>query len=156
MALPAAGKVLKDVDLSKTYPRSPRAKLAGLVMLARTSDKARANNAGTPGEYHFGCGMDRHVLGFLGSEPAEFAKAVAELGADDRIASWAQARLKGKSGADVDHFNADFAEDAPTPGSEGEKFHHVERERLGRPDITSWFDLLDLDEGREVPRRVAA
>jgi len=156
MALREAGKALKDVDLSKTYPRSPRAKLAGLVMLARTTDKARASNAGTPGEYHFGCGMDRHVLGFLGSEPAEFAKAVAQLGTEDRIASWAQARLSGKSAADIDRFNADFAQDGPTPGSDSEEFHHGERERLGRPDITTWFDLLDLDEGREVPRRVAA
>ena len=42
------------MDLTKTYPRSPKAKLAGVVMLARTTDKARANNAGTAGPYHFG------------------------------------------------------------------------------------------------------
>ena len=156
MALRRAGKAQKDVDLSKTYPRSPRAKLAGLVMLARTADKARANNGGTPGVYHFGCGMDRHVLGFLGTEPEAFAKTVAQLSTDDRIATWALERLKGKSAADVDRFNAEFAQDAPAPGSDGELFFRGERERLGRADIATWFDLLDADEGREVPHPVAA
>ena len=156
MALRAAGKALKDVDLSKNYPRSPRAKLAGLVMLARTTDKARANNAGTPGEYHFGCPMDQHVLGFLGSESAAFAKVVAQSRNDDQIQAWALERLRGKSVAEIDYFNSDFAADAPEAGGNGEKFFRAERARLGREDITTWFDLLDADEGREVPQRVAA
>ena len=125
-------------------------------MLARTTDKARANNAGTPGEYHFGCPMDRDVLGFLSVEPEAFAKTVAQLRTDDEIATWARERLIGKSAADIDRFNAEFAQDSPAPGSDSEKFFHSERERLGRSDITTWVDLLDVDEGRDVPRRIAA
>ena len=144
------------MDLTKTYPRSPREKLAGLVMLARTTDKARANNAGTPGPYHFGCGMDRHVLAFVGSDPETFAQKVADLRDDSNIEAWARERLTGKSASDVARFNAEFAEDAPEAGSDGEKFYIVERARLGRDDITTWFDLLDVDEGRPVAQHSIA
>lgn len=144
------------MDLTKTYPRSPRAKLAGVVMLARTSDKARAYNAGTAGEYHFGCGMDKHVLAFLGSDPETFAKKVAQAPDDATIETWAREQLKSKSSSDIDSFNADFAQDGPEPGSDGEKFLISERTRLGRADITTWFDLLDLDEKRPVPQHSIA
>jgi hypothetical protein len=140
------------MDLTKTYPRSPRAKLAGVVMLARTLDKARASNAGTPGEYHFGCGMDKHVLAFLGSDPATFAKTVAQAPDDATIEVWAREKLAGSSPDAIEQFNAEFAHDSPEPGSDGEKFLIGERTRLGRGDITTWFDLLDLDEGRQVPQ----
>jgi hypothetical protein len=130
--------------------------LAGVVMLARTTDKARGNNAGTPGEYHFGCGMDKHVLSFLGSEPTAFAKLVTELRDDDKIEAWARERLADKSAAEIELFNSEFEQDSPERGSDGEKFLIGERQRLGRDDVTTWFDLLDVDEGRPVPQRIAA
>lgn len=144
------------MDLTKSFPRSPREKTAGVVMLARTTDKARAHNAGTPGPYHYGCGMDRHVLGFLGTDPDRFAPLIADLRDDAKIESWAREQLKGKSDAEIRQFNEEFALDGPESGSDSEKFFRGEQQRLGRDDITSWFDLLDLDEQREVPRRVAA
>lgn len=144
------------MDLSKTYPRSPNTRFAGVYMLARTTDKARAHNAGTPGPYHFGCGMDTHVLGFLGSNPESFAGVVAELGDDGKIEAWARERLNGKTAQEIDTFNTEFAQDTPEPGGEGEKFYRSERQRLGRNDITTWFELLDVDEGRPVPSRVSA
>jgi hypothetical protein len=144
------------MDLSKTYPRSPNTRFAGLYMLARTTDKARAHNAGTPGPYHFGCGMDTHVLGFVGSDPDSFAKVVDELGDDAKIEAWASDRLKGKTAQEIDSFNIEFSQDVPEPGGEGEKFYRSEQQRLGRNDITTWFELLDVDEERPVPRRVPA
>ena len=155
MARYASRKASLGMDLTKTYPRSPREKLAGLFMLARTTDKARAYNAGTPGPYHFGCGMDKHVLGFLGSDPEEFAKVVAARGDEGSIGAWAHAHLQGKSAGDIESFNADFAQDAPEPNSDSEGFYKGEQERLGRPDIRTWFDLLDADEGRPVPQTSA-
>jgi hypothetical protein len=144
------------MDLTKTYPRSPNAKLAGVVMLARTTDKARAHNADTPGPYHFGCGMDRHVLSFLGSEPDAFAKTVADLRDDAKIEAWARQRLADKKPTEIETFNAEFAQDTPEPGGDGEKFFRSEQERLGRNDVQTWFEILDLDEGRPVPHRTAA
>ena len=144
------------MDLTTRFPRSPRATLAGLVMLARTTDKARAHNAGTPGPYHYGCGMDRHVLAFLGTDPESYATTVATLGDDLAIESWAKSKLTDKSGSDIATFNAEFAEDGPEAGSDSERFYKSEQQRLHRDDIKSWFELLDVDEGRDVPRRAAA
>lgn len=144
------------MDLTKTFPRSPREKLGGLFMLARTTDKAHAHNAGTPGPYHYGCGMDRHVLAFLGSDADEFAKFVAQRGDDAAIVTWAQERLSGKSPAEIESFNAEFAQDVPEPNSKSDEFYKSEQQRLGRADIRTWFDLLDADEGRPIPQASAA
>ncbi|MBV8081648.1 MAG: DUF5069 domain-containing protein [Candidatus Eremiobacteraeota bacterium] len=144
------------MDLSKTYPRSPNTRFAGVFMLARTTDKARAHNAGALGPYDYGCGMDRHVLGFLGTDPDSFAKVVADLRDDAKIEAWARERLADKSNQDLETFNAEFAADTPEPGGAGERFLRGEQQRLGRDDITTWFELLDADEGRPLSRRVPA
>ena len=59
------------MDLTKHYPRSVREPFAGVVQIGRTIDKARAHVAGTVGEYHYNCPMDRAVFAFLGVEDAE-------------------------------------------------------------------------------------
>ena len=56
----------RSMDLTKEYPRSVKDKFAGVVMLGRTTDKGRAFAAGTAGEYHYNCPMDKAVFGFLG------------------------------------------------------------------------------------------
>ncbi len=49
-------------DLTKTFPRSPRIKMAGLAHVARMTDKARALKMGTQGEYKYPCPLDEIVL----------------------------------------------------------------------------------------------
>src|SRR5271168_3100384 len=61
-------------DLTKEYPRSPRETLAGYVLAARVLDKCRSVIAGTPGEYHFDCPLDRYF--------------VATGADDDAVAAW--------------------------------------------------------------------
>src|SRR4029434_4797383 len=53
-------------DLTQRPPRSPRSRLGGYSVLPRALDKARATLAGTHGEYHFNCPVDRHFLRFVG------------------------------------------------------------------------------------------
>ncbi len=73
------------MDLTTQHPRSANEMMAGLVSLARMTDKARASIDGTLGDYHFDCPHDART------------------------------------------------QVAP-----------------GRSDIVTWFDVLDLDEGRTV------
>ena len=54
------------MDLTTSYPRSVKEKIAGVVMIARTTDKAKAKAHGNIGEYHYNCPMDQAVFGFLG------------------------------------------------------------------------------------------
>jgi hypothetical protein len=46
----------------------------------------------------------------------------------------------------------------PAAGSDGEKYFLELRGQIApdRTDVTAWADLLDLDEKRNVPQRVAA
>jgi hypothetical protein len=142
------------MDLTATVPRSPKDKLLGLVSLARTIDKAKAYNEGHLGEYDYDCPHDKPLFEFLGTDGAAFAAKVKELQTDDAIAEWIRsAFLSKKTQADIDAFNADRMHWHPEPGSHAAEYFDKLREQVapGRREIVTWFDLLDLDEGRPVP-----
>lgn len=142
------------MNLTTTVPRSAKDKLAGLVSLKRVIDKAKAYNEGTLGEYDYDCPHDKPLFEFLGTNGDEFARKVKELATDDAIAAWVQSQfLAGKSAADIEQFNDRRMRWHPDPGSHAEHYFADLREKVapGRPEIATWFDLLDLDEGRPVP-----
>ncbi|HEY1429033.1 MAG TPA: DUF5069 domain-containing protein [Candidatus Tumulicola sp.] len=142
------------MDLTKTAPRSAKDKLAGLVSLERTIDKAKAFNDGDLGDYHYDCPHDKPLFEFLGTNGPEFAQKVKELGSDQAVATWLQQKsLSHKSQADIDAFNDDRMHWHPDAGTDSAMFFDSERRRVApdRPEIVTWFDLLDLDEGRPVP-----
>jgi Domain of unknown function (DUF5069) len=142
------------MDLTKTAPRSPNDKLAGIVSLKRTIDKSKANDEGHLGEYHFDCPHDKPLFEFLGTNAAEFGAKVRELKTDDAIATWVlQNGLRDKSADEIEEFNVARRRWHPDPGSDSEKYFKetLAKAAPGRTDIETWFDLLDLDEGRPVP-----
>ncbi len=147
------------MDLTKEYPRSPNERLLTLVSLARTIDKARAYNEGKLGEYHYDCPHDKPLFQFLGVDANTFAKKVGELGTDEEILEWVgRSLLSRATPRDIAAFNQDRIHWRPYPGSDGEKAFNELRQKVApdRTDITTWFDLLDLDEQRPVPRRLKA
>jgi hypothetical protein len=142
------------MDLTTTAPRSAKDRLAGLVSLKRVIDKAKAHNEGTLGEYDYDCPHDRPLFEFLGTNGEEFARKVRELETDDAIAKWVQsAFLSRKTPAEIEAFNAARMRWHPEPGSHSEEYFRKLREQVApdRPEIATWFDLLDLDEKRPVP-----
>jgi hypothetical protein len=142
------------MDLTTSAPRSAKDKMAGLVSLKRVIDKAKAHNAGTLGDYDYDCPHDKPLFEFLGTNGEEFARKVKELGSDDAIANWVQsAFLAKKTPAEIEAFNAERMQWHPEPGSHGEEYFRDLRDQVapGRPEIVTWFDLLDLDEKRPVP-----
>jgi len=140
------------MDLTKEYPRSPKERLAGIVSLARTIDKAKAYKSGTLGEYDYDCPHDRPVFDFLGTDGETFANVVAQSHSDDEIVAWLRGntKLAKKSQAELDAFNADRLHWHPQPGTPSAGYFESMRTALQRPDIETWFDLLDLDEKRAV------
>jgi hypothetical protein len=142
------------MDLTKTAPRSAKDKLAGIVSLRRTIDKAKANDEGHLGDYHYDCPHDKPLFEFLGTNAEEFSQKVRELKTDDAIARWLQDKtLSHKSKTQIDRFNEERMHWHPEPGTDSAAFFDSERKRVApdRPEIVTWFDLLDLDEGRPVP-----
>ena len=141
-------------DLRRQFPRSPRESLAGYVHFPRMLDKCRATLHGTQGEYMYPCPMDQRLLDFAEITAEQVTEAAKSGSSDLEIAGWFQSASKPHSEAEVAEFNQKLLRHAPdTP----EKLASFKKTRdtldASRTDITSWADLLDLEEGRPVPRR---
>jgi hypothetical protein len=77
---------MTPLDLTKTPPRSPRARLDGLVMLPRMIDIARAKlSGGSIGEYQIGRGMSGVVLRHFRLTADEFLGIVSKAKNDDDV-----------------------------------------------------------------------
>jgi hypothetical protein len=138
------------MDLTTTVPRSPNEEMAGIVSLARTTDKARAFLDGTLGDYDYDCPHDRPLFEFLGTNGQEFATTVSHLKTDAAIEAWARDRLADKTPQAIAAFNDERRNWRPDAHSQGYFDQMRAQVAPDRPDIHTWFDLLDLDEKRPV------
>lgn len=75
-------------DLNRVAPRSPRQRVGGYVILGRTLDKCRAALAGTLGEYHYDCPLDRMLFEFKGIHADDFRAKVADADSDREVVCW--------------------------------------------------------------------
>jgi hypothetical protein len=138
-------------DLTKEFPRSPRATLAGYVHAARMTDKCRAVVAGTAGEYHYNCPLDRFLLDFTGID-AEAFKAFVATGADDNaVATWITAHSKVKTTGEVVAWNNRMRDlrlsEMPLPLQEFLEGYIPKFVPPGKI-VRVWFDVYDFEEGR--------
>ena len=143
-------------DLTKTTPRSSSEMMLGIVQLARVIDKAKAVTHGIIGEYKYDCPMDRELFEYLGMDPKAFLDVVNKAKSDYEIEAYAKTFVAKRDPRSIEAFNKKFLSTAPT----GESLKHFEELRNkiapSRTDVVSWADLLDLEEGRTVPRRELA
>ena len=130
------------------FPRSPRIKFAGLVHLARMLDKARAYEKNTLGEYIYPCPMDDAVLEFLQTDHESLAQMASER-TDPEIESWIKELCRSRSPEEFETMNLQMLSRCPESGEKLEYFIE-QRNKIdpNRSDVTTWVDLIDLDEGR--------
>ena len=145
-------------DLTTGYPRSVKEKVLGVVMLGRAIDKGIATANGTNGEYNFDCPMDKAVFGTLGVDHNALLDVIKKANSEDDILAYLKPIVDKADPQKVAEFNEHFVQHAPEKGSDGEKYFLDLRNSVApdRTDVTSWADLLDLDEKRQVPQRVTA
>ena len=143
-------------DLRKEYPRSSRDLLGGFVHLARMIDKARAREAGINGAYIYPCPLDKALMSFLEVTEQDFAHA-AKTRTDDLILEWLTVNARPRSKKQIELWNKQMLERGPDDDAKWGYFKKT-RDAIdpSRTDIATWIDLLDLEEGRAVPRRDAA
>jgi hypothetical protein len=123
-------------------------------MVARTADKARADAAGTLGEYTYACRMSRMLFAFLETDAGAFQAATTATPDDTGVEAFVAARLQTlrRTAAEIDAFNRAIHA-PPTPEAVAD-FLDERREVLpNRRDIWTYVDLIDAEEGREVPFR---
>ncbi len=138
-------------DLTKNYPRSPRETVGGYVIAARTLDKCRAVLAGTNGEYHFDCPLDRQFLEFTGIGADAFKEFVASGATDAEVGEWIGQHSKVKDQGEVVVWNNKLRYTRPCDMAlelqlflEGYIPQFVPKNR----PVRVWFDVYDLEEGR--------
>ena len=145
------------LDLTTSYPRSVRDKVLGVVQIGRAIDKGIAFANGTNGEYNYDCPMDKAVFGFIGADQDALLDVIKSAKSEADIVAYLKPLVEKKSAQEIETFNEGFLKSSPQPGSDSEKYFLNLRNEVapGRTDVTMWPDLLDLDEKRNVPQRVA-
>jgi hypothetical protein len=134
-------------DLTKAAPRSPSARLGNYDILARAIDKCRADLAGTIGDYHTNCPLDRHLFDWKGTDYDAFRKLVAE-GADDAaIARFIDETGVPKSAEEILAWNKKEETTRPYDDPAGRDWFIGMCEPLGLdPAQTTLFEMLDEDD----------
>jgi hypothetical protein len=141
------------MDLTQTYPRSVHEKVLGLVQVARTIDKGKAAAHGTLGEYAYDCPMDKALFEFLGMNGDELLQVIKNANSDAEIEAYFKQFIDRKSPGEIERWNFEWV-NRKAEGESLEYFLKLRNEVApDRTDVTSWADLLDLDEKRPVPRR---
>jgi hypothetical protein len=146
---PDAVKALA-LDLTRTFPRSPKQKLAGFAIGYRTLDKCRAVIAGTAGEYHFNCPLDQMFLGFAGLDADAFKDFVATGATDEQVADWVKQHAKQQDRTAIIKWSNDllYKRLSEMPDHIQVYMEDYMAECIpGRP-ITYFFDVYDIEEGR--------
>lgn len=145
------------MDLRASFPRSMCFKLESYVHLARMIDKCRAVLAGTEGEYIYPCPMDERLLEFAGITSDQFTAAVKTNPADEGVAAWFRQTAQPHPTAELDEWNKKLLARGPSSPESLEKFKtYRDAVDPSRTDLTAWSDLQDLEEGRDVPRRMVS
>lgn len=136
------------MDLTRQPPRRPsNPGMAGIVGLARMTDKARGHNAELEGEYKYGdvSGLDREVLALLGLSADEFAEAADNMW-DDELAAWVREHMSCTQ-EQIDAFN----EEQLTREPQDDLHRRLLKERLelyapGETGITTVYASIELDD----------
>ena len=136
------------MDLTRQPPRRPsNLAVAGIVGAARMTDKARAYNNETLGEYIYGesSGLDQRVLTFLGISADAYADAAGEHD-DTALGNWVL-ETSEKSAAEIAAFNDAALNQLPDTEAHKQRLKdRLARYAPGRTDITTVLQSMELDD----------
>ena len=136
--------------------RSPHQKTGGIVYFGRMLDKIRLLAGGRlPQEYHanLGGGFDDFCCRFLWLDYRALAERVRAGGQDEEILAWAIQQGRQPDDHEILVWN-EFMRKRGWNDEASERLTMRKNESgiAGRSDIVTFFDYIDLDEGRD-PRR---
>lgn len=139
---------ISSLDLTQRPPRSPRVRLGGYTILPRILDKARAELAGTAGEYKYKNPNDWHFFRFTGVDP-DLLLAQVKTGAGDwDLLVWINENAPLKRTPLEIKLWADWSETVAFNDVEMREWFTEQIKRLNpaREDLRGTFDYLDLDD----------
>jgi hypothetical protein len=138
---------VKGKDLTKEAPRSPRVRIGGYAILARTYDKCRALLWGNIGEYHFDCPLDNMLFGFKGVKGDDFKAEVEKGATDEEMAKWLDAHGEKKTPEEVKAWSDEVAATNPYDNPEKREWFEEQVKVHGLDAAkTTLFDWLEVDD----------
>lgn len=137
------------MNLTQRPPRSPRVRLGGYVILPRLLDKCRAELEGNNGDYNYNCPLDQRFFSFAGVDAEALKTEVAKEVGDGALLNWIGENATNKREPwEISQWSA-VSEAAAPASNESREFANELTSGAGgaeREDISTWFDLLDLDD----------
>lgn len=140
------------MDLTKHYLRSPWETLAGVYFLPRSIDKKRAFLAGTLGANISHTHLSEWVFELFDAYASTFEEIVRSHGTDEAVLASLVA-IHEPSADEIADCNKRLSL-APDGNPKALTWLHGMMSENGfgdRLDVVTFFDAIDLDEGREVP-----
>ncbi len=136
------------MDLTQTFPRSPKEKALGLVHIPRMIDKSKAYHAKKLGEYIFPCPLDKMILKFLEIDGETFAQEACNREEPDFLV-WIENSCLSRNIKEKETLNLEILRKKPDTEEKRRKFVEL-RDKVdpSRTDIETWVDLIDLEENR--------
>ncbi len=139
---------MEHKDLTKEAPRSANLEIGGYAIIGRTIDKCRAVIAGTQGEYHFNCPVDRMLFDFKGTDFEAFKAKAAEGATDEELVAFVKETGTPKTDEEVAEWSKHVKSDLSYhTNPEKSEWFDGECVRLGLdPATTTLFNMLDVDD----------
>ena len=143
--------------MSTQYPRSPTVQVGGIAHLGRIIDKIRLRHAGQVQDYNYlTVGFDRYLLDFLELETSAFEQRVLLGGTDTELLDWVRVHMRNRSPEEMAQWNQRIETSGPMDEAGQARFQQrldaVAQKRgvpvSTLPHITTWADIIELDENR--------
>ena len=133
--------------------RSPRDQVRGIVHFGRMLDKFRLQQSGKlPSEYqqNLGGGFDERCLTFLSIKYPALIDRVKQGGSDEEILEWCFREGRHPSEQEIEVWNGFMSKRGWNDDSSELLQRRLKESGFeGRSDIQTFFDFIDLDEGRD-------
>ena len=125
--------------------------MSSLVHLPRMIDKAHASKQNSLGEYIFPCPLDQIILDFLEIDAEEWVNLVTSQN-EEQLSRWVESKCSSRRLEEKESINRQILESQPDNEDRWKRFYEL-RDSFdpSRKDITTWVDLIDLEEGRLSP-----
>jgi hypothetical protein len=149
VAMVAGMNAPQSLDLTKQIPRSPNDDLGGFVILPRLIDKCRALLAGKVGEYKYNCPLDRLFFDFSGMDAEEFKAEVASGKTDEQLLQFVREKGEKHSESEILCWSFEMRQRGPLLADQKAYFEQLRKRYAPKhPWVSTWFALLDAEEGR--------
>ncbi|MDH4154375.1 MAG: DUF5069 domain-containing protein, partial [Nitrospira sp.] len=131
--------------------------LGGIAHLGRFIDKVRLRHAGQIQDYNYVTeGFDKYLIDFLGINASAFEQQVLAGATDEELLAWVKANGHKLSDQDIAQWSQALLASGPKDEAARQRFggrlQEIATKRGVRvsslPLVTTWADVIELDEAR--------